>query len=332
MTASKIDLMRFKTILPFLFFIISLTGTAQEVLTGMQFNPVVEKGFRELEKNKSPFSIADTIPINLPFFDDFSKSQVFPSSDKWSDRYGFINSDFPINPVNFGVVTLDAINDSGSMYPEAVPGPQTFIADHLTSRYIRLDSTFTPVPKSLSPADSAYFSFYYQPQGRGSSPGANDSLVLQFLRPAFDSINLSDTLHIPAAWRNVWSSGGMTLDTFYVRNNLFFKQVMIPVKSQFYFNKYFRFRFFNYVSLASISQGSWQSNCCEWNIDNVQLNTGRSFQDTVHREIRFIDRPPSMLMNYQSMPYKQYCDNPTEEMIDTIAVVARNRDTVNHQI
>ncbi|HEY9116062.1 MAG TPA: T9SS type A sorting domain-containing protein, partial [Bacteroidales bacterium] len=55
-----------------------------------------------------------------------------------------------------------------------------FEADVLTSQPIRLDSVFSPVAKVLKPADSVYFSFYYQPQGYGNAPEDWDSLVLEF--------------------------------------------------------------------------------------------------------------------------------------------------------
>jgi hypothetical protein len=330
--------MNFRTLINFinlpliLFILLSHIGFGQEVLSGLQFNPVVRQKAMEMAIFSKSSTANDTLPVLLPFRDDFSTSYVFPSSERWSDLYAFVNTDFPVNPVNLGVVTLDAINDSGSMYPEAVPGPEPFIADHLTSRYIRLDSLFSPVPKALTPADSVYLSFYYQPQGRGYAPKTLDSLVLQFLVPAFDSITPTDTIHFPATWKNVWATKGISLDTFYLQYNRYFKQVLIPVTKQRYFNKYFRFRFYNYVSLASSGEPSWQSNCGEWNIDNTYLNIGRSMNDTVYKELRFIERPPSMLKNYQSMPYPQYSDDPTEEMIDTIAVTMRNRDTVAHLI
>ena len=161
----------------------------------------------------------DTIPITLPFYDDFSSGEVFPSSLRWIDHDAFVNTDYPVYPIDLGVVTLDAINDSGSMYSSAIGGPDEFIADHLTSRYIRLDSVFSPVPRSLSPSDSIYLSFYYQPQGRGLAPHSTDSLVLQFLlKPQHDSTAIGDTniYIIPDRWQRIWSVPGMALDSFYM--------------------------------------------------------------------------------------------------------------------
>jgi hypothetical protein len=322
--------MRIQSILLFVLF---STGIyAQEVVTGLQFNPAVRARFLK-ENMQTMRSGEDTIPVTLPFFDDFSANGVFPSSLRWIDRYAFENNDYPKYPIDLGVVTLDAINDSGSMYPDAVGGPQTFIADHLTSRYIRLDSVFSPVPRELTPADSVYLSFYYQPQGIGSPPHASDSLVLHFLlEPAHDSISPVDTTSVPDRWRYIWATKGTQIDTFYTLNNQYFKRVMVPITDTVFFKKKFRIQFYNYVSLAGSGQPSWQSNCCQWNIDQVYLNYGRTLYDTVHAEIRFTERPPSMLKNYLSMPYPQYSNDPANEMQDTIAMILTNRDLVAHTI
>jgi hypothetical protein len=316
----------------YIFLLAVSAGFSQEVVTGLQINPVVRA--RALAPIQADYLAAgeDTIPVAMPFYDDFSSYGIFPSSDRWIDHFAFENDDMPVFPVNIGAMTLDAINDSGRMYPNAVPGPLNFIADYLTSRYIRLDSVFTPVPRALTPADSLYLSFYYQPQGRGKAPQKNDSLVLEFLKiPAHDSIIPGDTIVIPDQWQKMWFANGMPLDTFYMKNNKWFVQVMVPITDTVYFKKKFRFRFFNYVSLASSSEPSWQNNTGQWNLDNVFLDQGRNMYDTVFPEIRFIYRPPSMLRYYESMPYPQYCDNPTNEIKDTLDILMTNRDIAAHQ-
>jgi hypothetical protein len=306
--------------------------SAQEIVTGLQFNPVVRAQYLKNNMLKSGKS-ADSIPITLPFYDDFSSNEVFPSSLRWIDRYAYQNSDYPLYPIDRGVVTMDAINDSGSMYPEAVGGPQSFIADHLTSRYIRLDSVFSPTPRKLTPSDSVYLSFYYQPQGVALAPHTSDSLVLQFLvKPKHDSIAVGDTTIyvIPDKWRHIWSDKGMQVDSFNYYNHTYFKRVLIRIADTVFFKEKFQFQFYNYVSLADLIQPSWQSNCCQWNIDLVYLNTGRNLFDTVRKAIRFVDRPPSLLKSYQSMPYPQFCNNPSNEMIDSLSVNIANRDTITH--
>lgn len=304
---------------------------AQELLTGLQINPVVKAKFEAYQAIKLFSRANDTTPVQLPFLDDFSANGVFPDNSRWIDCYAFENNDIPVYPINMGAATLDAINDSGTLYAHAVPGPQAFIADHLTSRYIRLDSLFTPVPRKITPADSVYLSFYYQPQGRARAPQEADSLILQLLaQPAHDSITPDSTYQIPDRWNKVWFSTGMSLDTFYFKNNQWFVRVMIPITDSTYFTSKFRFQFFNYVSLASSAEPSWESNCDQWNIDQVYLNLNRSQSDTVFPELRFIYRPPSLLDRYESMPYPQYCDDPTNEVRDTLNIVMTNRDLVPH--
>lgn len=302
----------------------------QEVLRGLAVNPVVMEHINRMQERWQ--ESVDTVPILLPFHDDFSSLSVFPSHNRWIDRFAFVNDDYPVFPVNIGVVTLDAVNDSGRMYTNATPGPATFIADNLTSRYIRLDSVFSPVPKKMTPADSVWLSFYYQPQGRGRAPQHNDSLILQFLvKPAYDSlIPGGGVINIPDKWQRIWYSNGMPLDTFYVKHNQWFKQVMIPITQEVFFSKKFRFRFYNHVSLASSSEPSWQSNTDQWNIDQVYLNSGRSRFDTVYPELRFIQRPSNLLKRYSSMPYPHYSDNPTNELRDSLDVLMSNKDIVPH--
>lgn len=305
---------------------------AQEVLSELEFNRAVQLKAREFKYYGDAPMVADTSPVNLPFYEDFREQSVFPLPERWADRYGFVNTDIPLFPVTYGAVTLDAINDTGTMYPHAIPGPQTFIADYLTSRYIRLDSVFVPVTRALTRADSIFFSFWYQPQGRGRAPQKPDSLILQFLvEPGHDSITPTDTTFIPDRWRTVWRSEGMSLDTFLYRYNRHFMQVIIPVSdSSAFYKKFFRFRFMNKVSLASQSEPSWQSNADHWNIDEVYLNLGRSINDTVLAGITFIERPPSLLKKYSAMPYTQYCEDPTNEIDDTLDVLMSNRDIVDH--
>jgi hypothetical protein len=153
-------------------FAMLLTGSsqAQEILTGIQSGGQSERQYRQ----KSSQDFYQT----LPFFDDFSTSVIYPDSSKWSDRNILINSGFPVFPTNYKAATFDVLDSSGAVYPYAISNP--FISEYLTSVRIRLDSVFYPEAQKLTPADSLYFSFYYQPQGNGNKPEAGDSLVLEF--------------------------------------------------------------------------------------------------------------------------------------------------------
>lgn len=114
----------------------------------------------------------------LPFFDDFSQSALYPDSTKWTDCNALVNDGFPLCPPNRNGITLDVLDANGRVYSYAISN--AFLAEYLTSVRIRLDSVMEPEPRALTPADSLYLSFYYQPQGNGNAPEEQDSLGLQF--------------------------------------------------------------------------------------------------------------------------------------------------------
>ena len=359
------------------------TMFGQEILTGLSVNPVIKKYLKEQPRKR--FKAGDVFtpaPLTLPFFEDFKQKDIYPDTARWIDNEIFVNTDFSYRPPSWGVATFDAVDANGNIYSDA--NPLQFEADHLTSRPIRLDSVFDPVAKKLSPADSLYFSFYYQPQGRGNDPQKRDSLVLQFGHYTNDSIfwyidsievsaglyigpddtifpgdvlyspcnenwgtTMTDTLvatdfvTLPCdsvyrpytAWKRVWSSIGMTLDTFKVKyvskDSGYFKQVMIPITDTTLFRKDFQFRFFNYASIASENLQSWQSNCDYWNVDFIYLNLNRSRLDTTYKYITFNERAPSFLKEFESMPFPQYRDDPTNAINGRFRMLISNLDNIN---
>ncbi len=315
-----------------LFLLITNLTFSQEKMYPLQYNATVIKKFNSsiVDAGKRD---SDTSYVRLPFFDDFSDLSVWPSSARWIDNFAYINTDYGKYSPTIGVATLDAIDATGALY--SVAGPYQFEADYLTSQPIRLDSVFTPVQRAIFKSDSVYLSFYYQPQGRGSMPAKKDSLVLEFHSPIqFDTIpGVSDTTISPH-WNYIWSSaGGVQVDTFALQNGHYFRQVLIPVTdSAIYFKKGFQFRFRNYASLANNYVPDWQSNGDQWNIDAVLLNTGRSYHDTIIKDVAFADRAPSMLKRYEAMPYAQYGENFVEEMKDTISIQIANLDNLPQNI
>jgi hypothetical protein len=282
--------------------LLTAISPAQEILTGLTSNPAL-KGGREavLLKQKSGNA------IKLPFLDDFSYNDIYPASHLWDDRNAFVNRGYGVNPPTVGVVTLDALNDTGSVYTWAQPTP--FLADYLTSGPVRLDSLFSPGQVLLTPADSVYLSFYYQAQGTGNNPNTEDSLMLEFFNPSDSS------------WSMVWQTAGTLLEPF--------KQVLIPIIDPVYFSPGFRFRFSNYASVATNNLPSWQSNVDQWNIDYVYLNAGRSKTDTVHADIAFVDPAPSILKDYRYMPLSQFSNS---ELKDTLRLKISNLNAILNNI
>ncbi len=272
----------------------SIPSYSQEVLSGIEVNHSVREHYRQSFRLKS----TGTGMLELPFFDDFSRSAIYPDQDKWSDRYVFINNDYPVNPVSIGVATFDAIDHTGALYENASTWP--FVADHLTSRPVNLD---------YNPADSIYLSFFYQPQGKGDKPQSHDSLRLEFYSPGSD------------AWTLVWSVPGDSLHEF--------RLVMIPVNDPHYLDQGFRFRFSNLASVADnrFNPGAI-SNCDHWHIDYVYLDKNRGHADTVFRDIAFVKTLYSLLNNYNSMPWTHFHAGRTAEMASTVPVTIRNNDIV----
>lgn len=359
------------------------TVYGQEILTGLPVNPVIKKQLENqpVKDFKSTYKFTPEA-IKLPFFEDFKQKDIYPDTARWIDYYTYVNLDFPYLPPTWGAATFDVIDATGNVYGDA--NALLFVADHLTSRPIRMDSVFDQTPRALSPADSVYLSFYYQPQGRGNDPQKKDSLVLEFGHYTNDSIfwyvdsvevsvgiyispddtiypgdvlyspcnptwgtTIMDTLTaldyvtLPCdsvyqrytQWKWAWSSEGMTLDTFklnHLKNDSgYFKQVMIPITDTTFFREDFQFRFYNYASIASDNLQSWQSNCDYWNVDFIYLNYGRTREDTTYEYITFASRAPSFLKEYESMPFPQYRNDPTNSMKGGFKMYISNLDNIN---
>ena len=283
--------------------------TAQEVITG--FNHGITP----------PAKAREATVLTLPFIDDLSPSGVYPDSTRWADCNVYVNAGFPLNTVTRNGATFDVLDAQGRVYDYAISNP--FISEYLTSNPIRLDSVFSPEPQALTPADSLYLSFFYQPQGNGNAPEAQDSLVLEF-----GVIEGLDTL-----WHHVWSTPGQTLPQFLVENDgVYFKQVMVPITDTAYFKPEFCFRFYNYASIASNAQPTSRGNEDNWNIDFVYLDRGRSIADPSYPKVSIAENGPSFLSRYRSMPYKHYRANPTASISEKFGLRVSNLDSQPHQL
>lgn len=113
-------------------------------------------------------------------------------------------------------------------------------------------------------------------------------------------------------WNEVWSTEGFSLDEWLYENPLqYFKQVMIPITDEQYLRNNFQFRFRNYASLDIDSWNGntivgWSSNCDQWNIDYIRLNSGRRHDDVFPYDVAFVSPSTSMLEEYWAMPWRQF--------------------------
>jgi hypothetical protein len=289
--------------------VFAISLSAQEQMLPLQTNPALKYA------RQNPPMLKSSSALQLPFFDDFSYYSVYPDSSKWVDRFTFVNNTFGPLPPTWGMVTLDAIDDTGAVYTWATPTP--FQADYLTSQPLRLDSVLSGIPQALDQSDSVYFSFYYQPQGYGNYPNPYDSLILEFYAPDSNE------------WYEVWGSAGLSYSDFFDQYHRSFRQVILPVTDSKYFADGFQFRFRNYASIANSNLPSWQSNMDMWNLDYVYLNYNRNKYDTAYADVAMVTSTPSLLKNYTAMPARQYTAG---ELKDTLKNVITNLNNTANSI
>ena len=246
--------------------------------------------------------------VELPFFDDFSDYTGAPSLRLWDYSGAYVGVDYSPLPPTVGVMTLDALDADGRLYPHA--STSAFAADTAMSLPIRLDG--------LDSTDSVVMSFYYLPGGSGEhpwetvgdSPDAGDSLILDFYC-ACDS-----------AWHTVWSRGGTNVATLREETGRDWQYVAVAISDSCYMDSAFRFRFRNYCSLEDYGKTGMMGNVDQWNIDYVMIDRGRD-ADTAEsfRDIAFVKPAPTMLSHYRAMPARQY---RTGEMAQKLSMTIAN--------
>ena len=230
--------------------------------------------------------------LSLPFIDDFSQQHFYPDASKWIDNNVYINSNYAVNPISYGVATFDGLDSTGYPYNFLI-STSYGIADYLTSKTIDLTVV----------TDSVFLSFYYQPKGIGNQPEPKDSLRLEFFRKS------------DSTWVRQWAVSGSALASF--------KKVMIPVDTSFQ-NDAFQFRFKNYATLSG--------NVDHWNLDYVYLNDNRNHADTALNDVALTRDFYNMLNEFTAMPYTHYKLNSTGNMATAIDVEYRNNHSVDYDV
>jgi hypothetical protein len=276
-----------------------VNSPAQEVVTGLPFNSILNNN---KEKEKRNRSLTISTPLEIPFFDDFSRQSVYPDGKKWLDNFVFINNTYSDRQITIGMATFDALDNNGRLYETA--SSSNFLADYLTSQ---------PINLNYSASDNIWLSFFYQAGGLGDSPEANDSLTLQFFAPDENR------------WYSVWKAEGSVDQRF--------KPAIIKVDNSRYLKKGFQFRFINYASLsANLSDPSMVGNSDIWNVDYVLLNKNRNAADTVFADVAFRLPVRSLLKSHEAMPWKQFKSVSLQEMGSSIGVHYRNNDVITRNV
>jgi hypothetical protein len=233
------------------------------------------------ENNANSFRNARTmqLPLTLPFWDDFSRSNgIYPNDSLWVQSKSVVIDDgIAINAPTIKVATFDGVDSVG------LPRTQTNTTgfnDQLESRAIDLSETGLPV----GDRQSLYLSFSYQWQGNGEAPDNTDYLQLQF----------KDT-----AW--------VDIITIYPQENFdksVFYDTIIQVSDTRYFRKDFQFRFRNF--------GRQSGPFDTWNVDYVFLGANRSPDKPISFPERALASKPTRLFGgYTAIPYHQISEKDT---------------------
>lgn len=274
-----------------LFSLAHFSAQAQVGLRPLGYNPQIKQyladhpGYRwNTTGSLNKWGTPDT--LNLPFFEDFSVTHIYPDSSRWIDNNVFINFDLPVRPPSIGAATFDFLDPEGNPY-STLEENRIAGGDTLTSQYINLGG--------LDAGDSVIITFFYQPKGLGDFLTSQDSLKLQF--------RLNDS-----SWTQVWSVGGTALTDF--------KKVSLYIGEQFLTGA-FQFRFTNRTY-------QWGNNN-HWHLDYIYLDKNRTMEVLDFPDYAIQTRATSLLSNYYSMPYKHYLANTADETADSIFFRASNR-------
>lgn len=182
---------------------------AQEVVSELHYN-------QHLPADR-PLYARSAAALSLPFFDDFSSYKGYPKPELWSDIDAYVNTTYPIEPLNLGVATLDGLDSLG--FPRNISAPSSHgDADYLTTQKI-----------DLSNEQNVFLSFYFQAGGIGNVPEENDVLSLEFLSSLGN-------------WETVWDTVATVASAFVE------KQFLISDTS--YLHSDFQFRFHNKATLS----------------------------------------------------------------------------------
>jgi hypothetical protein len=254
----------------------------------------------------SPLSVSrtedsgeDTTRLSLPFFDDFSGNGKQgkhkgrpdePDTSRWVRNGGsFVNNTMAINPPSFNVATLDGIGANGRPY-DFTNAFTVGVTDQLTSKRIDLDT--------LKPQDNIFLSFFWQAEGLGEQPDAEDYLAVDFL----DKNN---------NWIRRWQQNGGIASAD-------FRYVILPINTTNFLHKNFRIRFVRYGRQS----GAFDT----WHVDYVYINKNRSASDNSLLDIAANGIKGRFLKRYSAMPMRQFIQNPQAEIADSVFLSVSNLD------
>lgn len=238
--------------------------------------------------------------LQLPFFDDFSTSSIYPDSTKWLNNQVYINNHFPLYPPTFNVATFDVLNEFGLPYNNTINKDRSAAGDSLLSQPINLNDS---AGVAYTVADSIYLSFFIQPNGYGYHLNSEDSIRLFFKAQN-------------GLWIQVWSMAGEETKAF--------EQVIVPVRESFYLHEGFQFLFTTFTRQVG--------NANHWHLDYIVLDKNRRVANAFYNDYAIQTTPTNLLANYSSIPYSHYESNPRQFNIDSTFVWVSNLNNSDKNI
>ncbi|MFK7908332.1 MAG: T9SS type A sorting domain-containing protein [Chitinophagales bacterium] len=276
---------------------------------------------------------------SLTFTEDCSTSLLYPDLAAWEDDFVFVNQTMAYLPLSIGVATFDGFNQFGQPYEPISEDDEVGLidgdADVLTSRpvcYNIMDEFGNLQPVVENDDGTMFLRFFYQPQGIGDFPNSKDSLKLAFWgddgtwhqiwRLQGPTKNEPEYPFNPVSVRLERLSTGTAIEIethISIRDNIedayrdssYVKRDTIP-DVNFVFDG-FQFRFNNKATISGFND--------HWHLDYIQFN-----EDSLGSldDITPLSSIPSLLNDYQAMPWRHFTNNIETSLKNEIFVPLRN--------
>jgi hypothetical protein len=263
---------------------------ATSAFSQLRVYPLPKKSDNVVSKSKSKNSTSRTkelTPRSLPFWDDFSWTQVdlltdtlsnYPLDSLWVNNYSvWINNGLGLNPPSINVATFNGLDSTQNPYADQILA--NGFRDTLTSQPIKMDEV------ADGDRNSVYLSFFYQWAGNGEPPDENDYLQVDFKND-----------------QGIWETAA-TIQTLPTLEDNVFYDTLIKVDGERFFHQDFQFRFKNYGRLS----GPYDT----WHLDYIYLNKNRSPTDRYLPDRTIISTLTNLFSGYRSIPYHHFLVNKT---------------------
>lgn len=271
-------------------FAMAILFFATPVLAQLRVYPLPQITENTPQKSKTKNAASRTQELNprsLPFWDDFSWTQVdrkgdtlsnYPVDSLWfHNKSVWINNGLGLNPPSINVATFNGLDASQNPYNDQILA--NGFRDTLMSQPIRMDEV------APGERNSVYLSFFYQWAGNGEPPDADDYLQVDFKNDQ-------------GAWENA-----ATIRTKASFEDNVFYDTLIKVDGERFFHESFQFRFKNYGRLS----GPYDT----WHLDYVYLNKNRTPTDRYLPDRSIISTLTNLFNGYRAIPYHHFLESKT---------------------